>query len=384
MWAEHPVRYQAPARTTKRRGVYSLCAAFATLALTICYLSLPDTRPQAQLGSLRSRNDVPVAPVGLHSGVPEGRVRSERIVESPENPRSHGTVVSSAVRHNEAQRSPTRSDASLDSHTVPRVTETHSEAERSIKTRNAPATGVSSATGYAPITPPAPVSVSYPGIQEDITTDALHRATAQLERMLEHMPNMARPPGGVRISERDSIYQWAVRQFAGESGARPIYWSSDPPLRDGLMSDHYRTPDDGETWIRIRDVYQTGSKAGELRAFEELWKSLAYQLISCRRDDDYSQIHELALSGEMNRDTWIRLNTQIDYETSSRVVEFYRQVWDRWARTQGLTPNSLLWGSNLPDSYDAWFAQYKDVSGYPWSTWGDYYDRRLASRFRGY
>lgn len=163
-----------------------------------------------------------------------------------------------------------------------------------------------------------------------------------------------------------------------------IYWDSDPPT-SGFMADRISPAKDNgcRGLIRIRETYGIEQMSEKHRSFEQLWKSAVSQLINFQRYKDFKQIHRMALDGELDRSRWIRLNTEIEYETCVKVVEFYRSVWVPWARLNGIDTSDAIWGTQLSSSYDRWIARFVDSSGYPWKPWGEFYDKVIAVHVAG-
>ncbi|MGH7774831.1 MAG: hypothetical protein ACREQA_21615 [Candidatus Binatia bacterium] len=214
----------------------------------------------------------------------------------------------------------------------------------------------------------------------ELSAEALEHGKDQVQRMLRDRPAMKR-----YVTEGDAIWQWAVRKYAGEDLATTIDWSPDPPDKpDAYNSDHSIPTHKARGFIRVRETYSSGSRTGRKRSFEELWYDAVFELHNISNAPRFLQVFEEARRGKLSKELWIKKNTQIEYDALRRVVDFYKSSWLPWSRTKGFQSDPRIWRVHLPQSYDNWIRLYIDRSGYPWDTWGCYYDDMVAQgRRRG-
>jgi hypothetical protein len=196
--------------------------------------------------------------------------------------------------------------------------------------------------------------------------------------MLRDRPAMKR-----YVIEGDVIWQWSVRKFAGEDLSTTINWNPDPPDKPDSYDADHRIPTNGARgFIRIREVYSRGSQKGRKMPFEELWYSAVFELHNISNAPKFIQVFEEARRGKSSKELWIKKNTQIEYDTLRRVVDFYKRTWLSWSKTKGFQSDSRIWRVHLPQSYDTWIRSYRDRSGYPWDTWSRYYDDIIVAQGR--
>lgn len=219
--------------------------------------------------------------------------------------------------------------------------------------------------------------------QSVVYIGASDHGAVQVRRMLADRPKMRYPLRGTPIRESDKIYQWAQRQFAGERTGVPIYWNSDPPNKSGEYLADHRPPIYGHRgFIRIREMHLTGATKGQELSFEEAWRCAVFELLNIGRVREFESIYRMVFNGKLDKNSWIRLNTEVEYATCIDTAEFYVNSWRPWMCERGIDTNEDLWFVNIPTSYQAWISMYRNSSGYPWDYLGDFYDTVIRWKVR--
>jgi hypothetical protein len=174
------------------------------------------------------------------------------------------------------------------------------------------------------------------------------------------------------------VWRYCVRAFAGAAAGQRVYWDGGTPDGDGYLADH-RAPYGGDSgYIRVRRDYASGYEAGSPLACEQLWSCAVYELENMRGDPAFNALYDRALRGDMSREEWIRENTQLEYQAYRRTAHVYEAAWLPMARKRAIAFNGSDWGEDVPDTYEAWISAYRDPNGYPWDSWGRYYDDDIA------
>ena len=175
------------------------------------------------------------------------------------------------------------------------------------------------------------------------------------------------------LTPEDTLYQWAVRKFAGEDIPERIIWDSSLP--DRAEADHL-PPGSGEPGTvrltnRKRGLF--GLLPGRKLTIDELWYRACFELHNIQGTPDSEQADRLAGRSELTRDGYIRQHAYKEYQALLRTRAFYVDFYFPWARAKKIETDPEEWRLDLP-SFEGWIAQYYDHSSYPWVPYGGYYD----------
>jgi hypothetical protein len=196
----------------------------------------------------------------------------------------------------------------------------------------------------------------------------------QVDQMMRDRSEMA-----TCAQKSDIIYEWTVRQFAGEATGERIYWSADrPTCPDACLSSHSPAYKGLPGLIKARERYETGPKKGRSVGCEELWASVVFELYNISYGKEHSSNYDGALAGTIPKQDYIMNSAKIEFGAVRKTAEFYRSVWQPWAEGKGKDTNSEHWFADEPESYEEWIKQYNDPTGYPYSYYGTEYDSDIA------
>jgi hypothetical protein len=199
----------------------------------------------------------------------------------------------------------------------------------------------------------------------------------QVARMTKDRPEMLR-----YVKKGDPIWSHCARAFAGESIGERVYWDSTPPHTDETPAEHMGPWQGSHGYIRVCGEYKSGYEKGTALTCEELWACASYELENIKGTPGFNKLYNLALSGKLNREQWIRENTRLEYEACKRTQELYRSVWLPAATRQAVPATGRYWFVGLPERYEDWIAMYDDPSGYPWAFFGKYWDDEVMPYLR--
>lgn len=193
----------------------------------------------------------------------------------------------------------------------------------------------------------------------------LNAGKAQLCQMLNDRPAMRE-----FVQPGDKLWQWTIRQFAGEAAGVPIKWSTTKLDKTGeyIAENEYPT-ERRPGYIRIR---KTDAKGAPLSA-DTLWSSFVFECYNIGNGAKFQQVYIKALHSSCNEDQWIEDNTRIEYESYKKTRQFFDEVIEPMARQRNLKVDGRLWGKTVPATYQEWIANYKNRDEYPWSYWGHFY-----------
>lgn len=210
----------------------------------------------------------------------------------------------------------------------------------------------------------------------NLPADAVAHGREQVKQMLADRSAMQTCPNGAHVTEADIVWRWAARKFAGEDSGFRIFWQSTPPkVADATAESDFPMRDGATAFIRIHEAYWKHLFKKVKLPFEELWFSAVFELFNQTTTPHYRQLYEKALNQEISKDQWITANTRLEYRALQRSRDFYKLIWEPWAKRKGFQPSTAIWWVRyLQPSYKGWISQYADRSKYPWDFWGSYYD----------
>ena len=227
------------------------------------------------------------------------------------------------------------------------------------------------------------------GIVKELSDSALRHGNQQVQNMLKDRPAMSKyiTKDGVEkyITEKDSVWQWAARKFAGEDLDNTIDWNPDPPEKAAGMDADHRIPwENRRGFIRVREEYSTGQLKGGRRSFEDLWASACFELLNISDAKNTERLFQEALRGKLSKEEYIDRNIEREFEVEQELKQFYRNIWVVWANKNNFSidPKSRFQNIMLkfPHSYDVFKKKiyksksYKSYLDY----WNNYYDQSIA------
>ncbi len=186
------------------------------------------------------------------------------------------------------------------------------------------------------------------------------------------------------VDKNDVIYNWAVRQFAGEAAGQRIYWITGsfaefPPECLGYNQAPTNT---SQGHITIREKYQSGPDNQQKLSGESLWSCAVFELYNISFDKDDAARDAAAWSGNMSREEYVTAIERREFKAQQRTVEFYRAVWKPYCQDKGLSTDGDYWYDSLPNSYEEWKSQRNGPSYYPYNLYGNFYDRNIIPYLR--
>lgn len=184
---------------------------------------------------------------------------------------------------------------------------------------------------------------------------------SQVDLMMRNRPEM-----GLLVKKGDPIYEFAARQFGGASCHRHIHWDPiSPPGEYPADNSMY----EGISRIRI----QISTAGGHRLNAQELWACAIFELINSSHQDGWLKQFKLVTEGHFLRDEFIWAVAGLEYLTARRVKRFYLDCWEPFLAAKGRAGEPQFWYLDLPGTVKGWRESY-DRIGYPYSTYGPYYD----------
>ncbi|RYZ73301.1 MAG: hypothetical protein EOP09_02115 [Proteobacteria bacterium] len=183
------------------------------------------------------------------------------------------------------------------------------------------------------------------------------------------------------ISSNKDIYNWSVRNFAGEAAAQRIYWDKADPNCSSCLAEINFSSSDSNKSIRIRQFFNSGVKKGATLSCENLWSALVFEFHNMSNYKLFIGDDEEALSGVISKREWIDRSTKREFKSVLKSREFYRKTWLPYARSQGYSSNPSYWHMGKSDDYNEWISSFTDPSGYPF-TYGKQFDEDIAPYVR--
>lgn len=226
-----------------------------------------------------------------------------------------------------------------------------------------------------------PVPTSIEDIDEPLsrqtpTPDDLSHGQCQIQRMLKDRPGMRGGSGLPDMTEDDIIWQWVAHGFAGRHCGFRVYWDPEPPTYDAPAS-HRQVHGKGYVRIRNRDVHDRSGRE-RWQAFDTMWSGVVFELYNLANTEGFKWTHWEALAGRLDREEYAERAARLEYDAVTYSARFYEYAWRPWAVERGHSPDAHVWHYPAPTSYEKWFRQFTDPSGYPWDPYSEYFDAKVV------
>jgi hypothetical protein len=191
---------------------------------------------------------------------------------------------------------------------------------------------------------------------------------SQVDAMMQDRPRMRQ-----LVLKSDKVYSWVARQFGGAACGQKIYWNREKlakPDKSEYVAENQFPTNERIGFIRVREV----ASNGKALTSDELWNSAIFELINISYGPKYFSLSKRAITQKLSKEQYISEATKLEYEASKRTIDVYYFLWLPSLKKNGLVPKP--WPS-VPATYEDWIKRFKSKSGYPWDSWGKYYDDEL-------
>jgi len=178
----------------------------------------------------------------------------------------------------------------------------------------------------------------------------------------------------VTVTEEDSIFQWAARQFGGEQIGEIIIWNNDAP-EDKSQGDNCASSGNSPAYVRVNAFQQTGATKGEYCEFELLWENLAFELNNASTSAKMKPIVAEATKGTISRQAFIDTAARLEFLSAKKTERFYRTIWMPWAERRSFVSDESVWSYLFAKNFDDWVKQYSGEPDFPLGYLGKMYDR---------
>lgn len=189
----------------------------------------------------------------------------------------------------------------------------------------------------------------------------------QVETMVRDRPEM-----GKYVHPGDPIWEFCAHQYGGEAIGQRILWNSAPPV-GGATAEHELPYMGSVGKIRVSLIDPERKTSNTC---EELWSYACFELCNIRQFKSQDDAWDAALTGKINRQEYIKRASQLEYRAYPYTLWIYNTLWKPAMDTKGIQTRPELWGSTIPGTVDAWFAQYEfeESKTYPAVPYGTGYD----------
>lgn len=173
-----------------------------------------------------------------------------------------------------------------------------------------------------------------------LTSEDLKFGEKQLKQMLIDRPEMA-----VYIRQGDRVWNWCVRQFAGECTPVRYLWCDTVSNIVGLPGWH------GLPGIRKTGLIGVQPFMKEKPSGDNYWSSLIFELFNIRNDTKFVKID----STKQNHQQWLQEQARLEYKIVSRVRKFYSSIWIPHCNRLGVSTSGNNWYTDFPPTFEEWF-----------------------------
>lgn len=204
----------------------------------------------------------------------------------------------------------------------------------------------------------------------------LAHAQEQLSEMLLDRPALL--PLWEKI-EGTPLRTWLLAQLAGEALRAPVFWQNAadahfqiPPNIHAL----HRSPSPTHTAaIWIKDSLST----------EESWACVVFELFNLQNAPAFADINRDVKLLKCTENEFIERYAQLEYKALQHLRDFYQTQWLPQLPNHKNSPEEAqYWAAYLPDTYEAWRAQFTDPDGYPYHPYRLYYRQQVQNSTKKY
>lgn len=155
-----------------------------------------------------------------------------------------------------------------------------------------------------------------------LTKDQLTWGESEFTQMLKDRPAMA-----PYVKKGDELWNWMVRQFAGEGGAGNVQWDSSNPGWDAVSCGP--NPEKNKlAWIKVtRNFTQKGVREGKPKSGAYLWANTFMEIFNIKNSKRIAKIDRRAWSGEIGREAFIVECYSVETDSGLDAYNFFKDVW---------------------------------------------------------
>ena len=192
--------------------------------------------------------------------------------------------------------------------------------------------------------------------------------SSQVERMMKDRPKM-----GLLVHKDDRVYSWAARQFGGAACGQKIYWNNqklDKAVKSEYLAENQFPTKDRLGFIRVKQFASDGKELSS----EQLWECAIFELINISFGQKYLALSSEAITHKYTKEKYILEATKLEYEVSKNTIGFYYYLWLPNIKQNQVSIGTIKAWPTVPSTYQDWIRQFTSKQGYPWDSWGQYYD----------
>lgn len=201
-----------------------------------------------------------------------------------------------------------------------------------------------------------------------ITEADIAHGREQVEKFLKDRPRAA-----PLLRRRQAVYNWIVRQFAGEYVGSRIFWRDSNFLSSDenfLSSYTLGAPGQPPTVTVLKTTNDGRLLDGEL-----ICARVIFELFNVRNGKAFNQAKLAAKTRKLTKSDFVLEIARLEYEAEQHTVHFYDSYWARpKPEPKASTFRQSYWYKPLPPNFEVWISQFSNKAAYPWSTYGIKYD----------
>lgn len=186
-------------------------------------------------------------------------------------------------------------------------------------------------------------------VQYVLSDDDIKFGEEQLKQMLYDRPEMS-----LYIKKGDAVWNWCVRQFAGECTPARYLWCGTASKIIGLPGWHCNAVRNKSGLIGVQTIF--GSKPDA----EDYWCSAIFELFNIRNDSKFAKNNLL----KQDHAQWVKERARLEYNVVKRVADFHAKYWIPHCEDLGLSTDEKKWYSEIPGTFDKWFRSLPSDSPY--------------------
>ncbi|RIK80589.1 MAG: hypothetical protein DCC68_10610 [Planctomycetota bacterium] len=169
-------------------------------------------------------------------------------------------------------------------------------------------------------------SVVPPIEPKTLSEDDLEFGRTQAAQLLRDRPVLAG-----HLQDGDILWNWIVRQFAGESAGCRCRWNPEPPGNsDGQAS----APENGVGAIQVAQFDGAEDARGQRLTFDRVLSTVVFECFNHASYATYDAIWNQVSKGEIDPITYARLGLDTENQSAVRTRRFFCSTYLEWANVE--------------------------------------------------
>lgn len=207
-----------------------------------------------------------------------------------------------------------------------------------------------------------------PQTTKTLSKSDLEHGEHQLRAMLTDRPRMM-----TYVAVGDPVWNWMIRQFAGEGVGSRVFWSREKPSKP-VLADHVIPHGEVSGAIHVARF----DNEGQSRSGEQMWSGAVFELFNIRNAPDFRKAVDDAYDGKIGKEAFVHDCMLLEVKAGRGHHLFYEKIWLPNLKSSALKSNKELWWGKVEETDEELFQRAKRERHYNVGFWSDFYSKRIA------